>query len=628
MGETGKRFRRRRDHDDRSDNRGNFKRRHTESNLEASGSDGNKPVVFRIICPDTVIGSVIGKGGKVINTIRHETRAKVKVMDPYLGSDKRVVTISSPGLDRDLTDVDEFSAGLELLCPAQQALIKVHEAIVDALANARENEKRNAGKEEVWLLVPASQAAGVIGKGGSTIKRVRSSARAAIKISPKDPSDATHSCAMEFDNFLHISGEPESVKRALFIISFVMCKFLPKEEIPLEASVPQDLAPSIIIPSDMPVYPSGGFFQPTDPARPGLTSHVAELPQFSDMTSGLYAPPVPVATMPPARSEELVVRVLCPRNKIGRVIGKGGSTVKTIRQTTGARIDVDDNYKEVDASLITVISTEGTNDMKSSGVEAVLSLQEKISDEDKENAVMQLLVPKKIIGCLIGKGGNIINDMRRKTNADIHITKDDPKRANSPDELVQVSGEVSSVRDALVHIVLRLREDALRDRDETVNSSRDTMSSKPALPSVDMPYPSSGLPPLSSGLPSAQSHLSYDRRAPFDVDRNLGIYPSTGLYGYNSMPVDDSRYGAIPSYSSKSFVGALPYVEMVIPGNAMPKVMGKGGANLDNIRRISGARIEIVDSKSSHYECIAQISGTPQQQQSAEDLIKAFILST
>lgn len=137
-----------------------------------------------------------------------------------------------------------------------------------------------------------------------------------------------------------------------------MCKFLPREEIPLEASLPQDLAPSIIIPSDMPVYPSGGFFQPTDPTRPGLTPHVAELPQFSDMTSGLYAPPVPVATIPPTRSEELVVRVLCPRNKIGRVIGKGGSTVKTIRQTTGARIDVDDNYKEVDASLITVISTE------------------------------------------------------------------------------------------------------------------------------------------------------------------------------------------------------------------------------------------------------------------------------
>lgn len=32
---------------------------------------------------------------------------------------------------------------------------------------------------------------------------------------------------------------------------------------------------------------------------------------------------------------------------------------------------------------------------------------------------------------------------------------------------------------------------------------------------------------------------------------------------------------------------ALPYVEMMIPGNALPKVLGKGGANLDNIRRVS-----------------------------------------
>lgn len=91
------------------------------------------------------------------------------------------------------------------------------------------------------------------------------------------------------------------------------------------------------------------------------------------------------------------------------------------------------------------------------------------------------------------------------------------------------------MRDALVHIVLRLREDALRDRDETVNSSRDNMSSKPALPSVDMLYPSSGLP-LSSGVPSAP-HINYDRRTTLDVDRGLGIYPSTGLYGYSSLPV-------------------------------------------------------------------------------------------
>jgi poly(rC)-binding protein 3/4 len=184
MGKTGKRNR-----DDRSHHRNNFKGRQINSDLEASGSDANKLVVYRVICPDTVIGSVIGKAGKVINKIWQETHARVKVIDPYLGSDKRVITISSFRPDKDLSGVDELSVGLDPLCPAQEALIKVHEAIVDALKNARDNEKKSGGRG---------------GGGCSTIKRVRDSTRAFIKVSPKDPADATHSCALEFDNFLYV----------------------------------------------------------------------------------------------------------------------------------------------------------------------------------------------------------------------------------------------------------------------------------------------------------------------------------------------------------------------------------------------------------------------------------------
>jgi poly(rC)-binding protein 3/4 len=143
----------------------------------------------------------------------------------------------------------------------------------------------------------------------------------------------------------------------LFAVSAIMCKFQAKEEIPL-VSGPQDLPAGIIIPSNVPVYPPGGFFQPNDPARPSFILHVAELPQFPDTTSNLYAVPVPVATIAPARSAKMVVRVLCPCNKIGRVIGKAGSAVKNIRQNTGPCIEVDDNYRDVDASLITVVSTE------------------------------------------------------------------------------------------------------------------------------------------------------------------------------------------------------------------------------------------------------------------------------
>lgn len=90
----------------------------------------------------------------------------------------------------------------------------------------------------------------------------------------------------------------------------------------------------------------------------------------------------------------------------------------------------------------------------------------------------------------------------------------------------------------------------------------------------------------------------------------------------------------------------------------MSKVIGKGGCNLDNIRRvgfcnlliivisvfsssliwqlppylsllqISGALIEISDSKTSYGDHIALLSGTHEQMSSAEKLFQAFIMST
>lgn len=44
--------------------------------------------------------------------------------------------------------------------------------------------------------------------------------------------------------------------------------------------------------------------------------------------------------------------------------------------------------------------------------------------------------------------------------------------------------------------------------------------------------------------------------------------------------------------------------------------------------QISGATIEMSDSKSSRGDRVALISGTPEQKQAAENLIQAFIMAT
>jgi len=198
--QTGKRPRQHREYE-REERKDQNKRPFAHAQ-ESYNNDGL--VVYRILCPDSVIGSVIGKNGNVINAIRQQANAKVKVVDPYPGADKRVILVYCYVKHRDL-DADEGDDN-EPVCPAQDALLRVHNAIVDALdtlhKNRRDSEKK---KIEANILVPASQAASVIGKSGVVIKHLRSTSKAFIKVSPKDPSDVTHSCAMSFDNFVQVN---------------------------------------------------------------------------------------------------------------------------------------------------------------------------------------------------------------------------------------------------------------------------------------------------------------------------------------------------------------------------------------------------------------------------------------
>ncbi|XVF27299.1 hypothetical protein REPUB_Repub14bG0095000 [Reevesia pubescens] len=623
MGESAKRSRGQRDHD--GDNR-NQKRRFNDKD-EKSNDD---LVVYRILCPDGVIGSVIGKGGKVINSIRQETRAKVKVVDPYPGAKDRIITIYCYVKEKEEIEVDDEFSEKVPLCAAQDALLRVHAAIANAVAATGDSDMKRTDKyrEECQILVPSSQSANIIGKAGATIKKLRGKTRANIKVTAKDASDPSHSCAMDFDNFIQIIGEPEGVKRALFAVSAIMYKFSPREEIPLETTVAEaPPAPSIIFPSDVPIYPPGGLY--SDPIVPSRSvppmlgaAHVPDLQGYADTESTwpVYSSALPVVSgfAGASRSEELIIRVLCPFDKIGRVIGRGGGTIKSIRQASGARIEVDDTKADRDECIITVIATESPDDLKSMAVEAILLLQEKINDEDEDTVNMRLLVPSKVIGCVIGKGGSIINEIRKRTKADVRISKGQkPKCADANDELIELAGEVSRVRDALIQIVLRLRDDILKEKDTGHN------------PSVGADSLYSGGASLSmSSLLSPVAPLAFDQRA--ESGSGLGCFLQAA-----SMDMEPFRWGKMamgpcPHIHRISMEGGLPpssTLEILIPANAVGKVIGKGGLNLSNIRKISGAMIEISESKSSRGDRVALITGTPQQKHEAENLIQAFIMA-
>ncbi|KAL2474993.1 RNA-binding KH domain-containing protein [Abeliophyllum distichum] len=437
----------------------------------------------------------------------------------------------------------------------------------------REREVDDKDKKSVSFLfqLPSSQSANIIGKSGVTIKKLRSKTRTNIKVTAKDASDPTHSCAFEFDNIVLISGDSEGVNKALFAICAIMYKFTPKENIPLETSVPEAL-PSIIIPSDVPIYPATGLYPSVDPIVTSRSvpstlgpRHVPDIPVYADAGSTLS--------------------VYSSAFQMGSGSGGVSRPEELSIKDSGARVEVEDPKVNHNDCVITVISTESLDDMKSMAVEAVLLLQGKINDEDVNTVTMRLLLPSKVIGSIIGRSGSIINEIRKRTKADIRISKGEkPKCANDDDELVEVVGEVDSLRDALIQIVLRLRDGVLKDREGGCDSSSAAdplyfggadLSVPPVLPSV-----------------SPAPHMGYEHRA--KTRSVVDLLPSS-TYGYGSLPMRENGYGSLSSHSS-SFYGGLPLpstLEIIVPADAVGKVMGKGGINLENIRKISGAAIGV-----------------------------------
>ena len=86
------------------------------------------------------------------------------------------------------------------------------------------------------------------------------------------------------------------------------------------------------------------------------------------------------------------------------------------------------------------------DNVSSPAVEATLQVHNRLvdmladKDGDLSSCMCRMLVPASQIGCILGKGGSIISELRKNTRANIRIPPKEelPKCANNSDELVQV----------------------------------------------------------------------------------------------------------------------------------------------------------------------------------------------
>ncbi|XP_041008297.1 KH domain-containing protein At4g18375-like [Juglans microcarpa x Juglans regia] len=510
---------------DYSDN-GGSKRRNPGDDRDQFGIDSGD-TVYRYLCPVKKIGSVIGRGGDIVKQLRTDTKSKIKIGETVPGCDERVVTIYSSS-----DETNAFEDGGDYVCPAQEALFKVHDRVV---AEDSHGDEESDGGQQVTarLLVPSDQIGCIIGKGGQIVQNIRSDTGAQIRIL-KD--EHLPPCALSSDELVQVSGESLVVKKALHQIASRLHDNPSRSQHLLTSTAPNMYASggSLMGPtSGAPIVGIAPLMGPYGGSYKGDTG---------DWSRSLYSAPRDEAS-----SKEFSLRLVCPTGNIGGVIGKGGVIINQIRQDSGAAIKVDSSTAEGDDCLITISAKEFFEDSYSPTVDAAVRLQPRCSEKvERDSGVVsfttRLLVPTSRIGCLIGKGGAIVTEMRRLTKANIRILSKEnlPKVASEDDEMVQISGDLDIAKDALVQVVTRLRAN-LFDREGAVSAFL------PVLPYL--PVSAEGSDGLTYESRDSKRHgRGHSYSGGYGGSSDLAAADSYGSYG--GSQIGGGAYGAYGGYSS------------------------------------------------------------------------------
>lgn len=536
------------------------------------------------------------------------------------------------------------------LSPLQEAFMKIFERILDVEAETEGIFPPPGGAVSCRLLAATSQVGAVMGKGGKNIENIRNESGAKIRVLPPDQVPA---CAAAGDEVIQMLGDVLAVKKALVAVTGCLQDNPPTEKAQTVGSKPIGTTLQGTFPDIYGEPPRrSSLLQPTL----GTTVDYASRVEYGSRGRPMLSEVDRYATLDP-KEEEVVFRLLCSNDSAGGVIGRGGNIVRALQEETGANISVGAPVPEVDERIVTVSAKENPESRYSPAQNAIVRVFTRSVEASMEKGLdagsnkgasvtARLLVPKKEIGCLMGKGGTIIQEMRKSTGTSIRIIGNDkvPKCASENDQLVQIVGDFRSVQDAVFHVTGRLRDNLFPNK--TTNGTGPgsySFSTGPDIspyeglrePLSPVQYPAFGLSRNTdrhNTFTQGIDHLGFTHS--LDRPRSPPLWAPQTLSGGNPRGVMDGgrgltslRGGLDFGSGGKSAIVTNTTVEILVPEQVLGSVYGDNGNNLNRLRQISGAKVVMHEPRPGTSDAIVIISGTPDQTQAAQSLLQAFILS-
>merc|ERR1712141_817508 len=294
---------------------------------------GNVTLTIRMIMSGKEVGSIIGKGGEIINNIREESGAKIHISDGSVP--ERIVTVTG--------STDAILKAFNLIAKKFEEDGPEKNGENSGKSSSASNSSKSNSGTSLKLIFPASQCGSLIGKGGAKIKEIREVTGASVQVASELLPNST-------ERTVTIGGSRNSITQCVYQICCVMLEFPPKG-----TTIPYTPKAGLLSSNN-----SGG--RGGNRGGGGSDNPLASLLSLGGGASTLAA----IASLAGSQirdnrrnsdrdhdrggSSSTSFEIYVPNDMIGCIIGKGGSKIAEIRQISGAMIRISKSDSDSSAS--------------------------------------------------------------------------------------------------------------------------------------------------------------------------------------------------------------------------------------------------------------------------------------
>ncbi|XP_069180467.1 insulin-like growth factor 2 mRNA-binding protein 2 isoform X4 [Procambarus clarkii] len=308
----------------------------------------------------------------------------------------------------------------------------------------------------------------------------------------------------------------------------------------------------------------------------------------------------PGTSSPSQRHTDFPLRILVLSEMVGAIIGRQGSTIRTITQQTRARVDV--HRKDNAGSLEKAITIYGNPENCTNACKRILEvMQEEADNTNKGEIPLKILAHNNLIGRIIGKGGTTIKKIMDDTSTKITVSSINDINSFNLERIITIKGNIEDIAMAENMISARLR----------TSYESDLQAFAPQSAMFPGLHPMAMMSTVGFGLPRGGS----------------GSAAGMGMYGSSPTSYPPLYPTPIPGQQGSQGSEVCEEVAFLyIPNSAVGAIIGTKGSHIRNIIRFSGASVKIAPLEeegrpAEQTERKVTIVGTPEAQWKAQFLI-------